>query len=136
MAVNERVQRDENDLPYGQVAPSQASRESWYPGKRPADIKAGDATWDKHYRPPTSIEESGEAPIEVTRVRVEKLGRSTVSDQAIAAPVAGTPVVVTADDPASWGTAPAPTYTVTPTETQDANGEQERTAGYDWAEGA
>ena len=138
MAVNERIQRNINDLPSGQLAPSQASRESWYPGKRPQDIKAGDATWDRHYRPPTSEEKSAddEPPIEVERVRVEKLGRNIISDQTIAAPVAGTTVTTIIDDDGTWGTGPDPQHTLTPTDTQDVNGEQERTAGYDWAKGA
>ena len=138
MAVNERIQRDLNDLPYGQLAPSQASRESWYPGKRPQDIRAGDATWDRHYRPPTSEEKAAddEPPIEVERVRVEKLGRNIISDQTIAEPQKGTPVTTVIDDDATWGTGPDPEHTVTPTDTQDVNGQQERTAGYDWAKGA
>lgn len=135
MATNERIQRNINDLPYGQLAPSQANRESWYPGKRPADVKAGDATWDRHYRTPTSIEEGGQGPIEVERVRVEKLGRNIISDQTIAGPQAAAPVTVIIDDPASWGTGIGPQYEITPTDTQDVNGEQERTAGYDWAVG-
>jgi len=138
MAVNERIQRNLNDLPYGQLAPSQAGRVSWYPGKRPADVRAGDATWDKHYRVPTSEEKAAddEPPVEVERVRVEKLGRNVVSDQTIAAPQASVPVTVTIDDDGTWGTGADPDYTVTPTDTQDVNGEQERTAGYDWAKGA
>lgn len=138
MATNERIQRDLNDLPYGQLAPSQASRESWYPGKRPADIKAGDATWDKHYRVPTSEEKSAddEAPIEVTRERVEKLGRNIICDQTIAAPtVTGTKTTII-DNDGEWGTGADPEHTLTETATQDVNGEQERIAGDDWAEGA
>lgn len=134
MAVNERIQRSVNDLPYGQLAPSQASRESWYPGKRPADVKAGDATWDLHYRVPTSIEKGGQGPIEVERVRVEKLGRNIISDQTIAG-VQGVQSTVIIDDPASWGAGVGPQYVVTENATQDVNGEQERTAGYDWAVG-
>lgn len=134
MAVNERIQRTPNDLPYGQLAPSQASRESWYPGKRPADVKAGDATWDRHYRVPTSIEEGGQGPIEVERVRVEKLGRNIISDQTIAG-VQGVQSTITINDPATWGAGPGPQHVVTENATQDVNGEQERTAGYDWPVG-
>jgi len=146
MAVNERIQRDINDLPYGQLAPSQASRESWYPGKRPEDIKAGDATWDKHYRCPVGVQslegpQGVQGPVEVSHVRVEKLGRSIICDQTIAAPTfAGTgvqaAVTITIDDPASWGAGLGPQYAITQTDTQDVDGEQERTAGYDWAIGA
>lgn len=135
MAVNERIQRDVNDLPYGQLAPSQASRESWYPGKRPSEVKAGDATWDKHYRTPTSLEVNNEAPIEVERVVVEKLGRNIICDQTIAAPVSTGTVTTTIDDDATWGTATNPEHTLTKTNTQNVDGKQERTAGYDWAKG-
>ena len=134
MATNERIQRNKNDLPYGQLAPSQANRESWYPGK--ANAQAGDATWDKHYRVPVGepeLESSG--PLEVTRVRIEKLGRNIISDQTIAAPqnLGNTTVVI--DDDSVWGTAVDPQHVLTETETQDVNGDQERTSGYDWAEG-
>lgn len=134
MAVNEEIQRNLKDLPSGQLAPSQADRESWYPGKRPQDIKAGDATWDKHYRAPTSEEKEGESPIEVERVRIEKLGRNIICDQTIAAPVVTGSKTTVIDDDATWG-ATDPEHTLTETETQDANGEAERTAGYDWAKG-
>lgn len=137
MATNERIQREINDLPYGQLAPSQADRESWYPGKRPEDVKAGDATWDRHYRAPVGLQslEGVQGPLEVQRVRVEKLGRNIISDQTIAG-VQGVQSTITIDDPASWGAGAGPQYIVTETETQDVNGEQERTAGYDWAIGA
>jgi hypothetical protein len=137
MAVNERIQRDKNDLPYGQLAPSQASRESWYPGKRPQDIKAGDATWDRHYRSPVGLEDLEEnGPLEVERVRIEKLGRNSISDQTIAAPQVTGSTTTIIDDDTTWGTATDPEHTLTETATQDVNGEQERTAGYDWAKGA
>lgn len=135
MAVNDRIQRDVNDLPYGQLAPSQANRESWYPGKRPSEVKAGDATWDKHYRVPTSIEVNSEAPIEVERVVIEKLGRNIICDQTIAAPVVTGSKTVIIDNDNDWGTGPDPQHTLTETETQAADGRQERTAGYDWAKG-
>jgi hypothetical protein len=137
MAVNERIQRNLNDLPYGQLAPSQANRESWYPGKRPQDIKPGDATWDRQYRSPVGLEELEQnGPLEVERVRVEKLGRNIISDQTIAAPVVTGTETTIIDNDGTWGTGPDPEHTLTKTDTQDVNGEQERTAGYDWAKGA
>jgi len=136
MAANERVQLDLNDLPFGQLAPSQADRESWYPGKRPQDISPGDATWDRQYRSPVGVARLEAAgPLEVERVRVELLHRNTISDQTIAAPtVTGTKTTVI-DDDATWGTGADPEHTLTETETQDVNGEQERHAGRDWAKG-
>jgi len=136
MALNDRIALHLNDLPYGQLAPSQANRESWYPGKRPADVRAGDATWDRHYRVPTSEEKSvdDEPPIEVERVRIAKLGRNIICDQTIAAPVVTGTKTLTEDAFYKTG-ATDPEYTLTETETQDVNGEQERTAGYDWAKG-
>lgn len=106
MATNERVQWDINDIPYGQLASSQANRTAFYPGKS-GDIQ-GDEVWGQDFRIPVGIprlEASG--PLEVTRVRVVKLGRNTVSDQ-----------------------------TLEVEDTTDLNGEHERDAGYDWAEGA
>ncbi len=136
MAVNDRVQRNINDLPYGQLAPSQAARESWYPGKRPADIKAGDATWDRHFRSPVGVRDLEPAgPLEVERVRVELLHRNTISDQTIAAPVVTGSKTTIVDDDAVWGTGADPEHTLSLTDTQDVNGEQERGAGHDWAKG-
>jgi hypothetical protein len=136
MAVNERVQWNINDLYYGQLAPSQANREDYYPGKRPQDVREGDANWGRDYRVPVGLEEFEQnGPLEVERVRVIKLGRNTVSDQTIAAPITGTPQTIIIDDDATWGTGADPEYTITPTDTQDVDGEQERTAGYDWAKG-
>lgn len=136
MADNERIQLDVNDLPYGQLAPSQADRISWYPGKRPQDIKAGDATWDRQFRSPVGLqgfEEDG--PLVVSRVRVEKLGRNIICDQTIAVPVVTGSKTTVIDDPATWGVTGV-SHTLTETATQDVNGTQERIAGYDGATGA
>lgn len=136
MADNERVEWGLNDLPYGQLAPSQSSRTDWYPGKKPSEVREGDANWEKHYRIPVGVarlESSG--PLEVERVRVVKLGRGIVCDQVIAAPVVtGTKTVTVTNEDSSEG--PDYTYDLTQTETQDADGTQERNSGYDWAEGA
>jgi hypothetical protein len=80
--LNERVELTVNDLPHGQLAPSQASRVSWYPGKTSAI--AGDATWDKHFRVPVgnpAIEPSGPAVID--RVIVLKTDRGVICDQVL-----------------------------------------------------
>lgn len=135
MALNELVTWPLNDLYYGQLAPAQANREDWYPGKRPQDVREGDANWELDYRVPTSIEEGGEAPIEVQRVRRVKLGRNIVGDQPIAGPETEPVETTTIDDDATWGTVVDPSYSLTPTNTQDVNGEQERITSYDWAKG-
>jgi hypothetical protein len=134
MADNERIQRNISDLPYGQLAPSQVDRESWYPGKRPADIKPGDATWDRHYRSPVGVErfEGPQGPLEIQHVRIEKLGRNIICDQTIAGPQGLGSKTTTIDDDTTWGTGTDPEHTLDETATQDVNGEQERRAGYDW----
>jgi len=136
MAVNERIQRDQNDLYFGQLAPSQANREDYYPGKPPSQVRAGDANWEKDFRVPIGdrAREVPGGPVEVERVRVLKLHRGSISDQTIAAPVVTGMKTITITSPEEWG-ATTPQHTVTETETQDVDGQQERTAGYDWAEG-
>ena len=134
MAVNERIQRDINDLPANQLSPAGLARTEYYPGK--ATSKLSDLL-PTEFRIPVGLpqfEENG--PLEVERVRIEKLGRGIISDQTIASPITGTPIVTVIDDDSVWGTGPDPEHTLTPTDTQDVNGEQERTAGYDWAKGA
>jgi len=134
MAANERVQWDINDIPYGQLAPSQANRTNFTPGK--VNAGPGDQNWPEVYRIPVGLpafEQNG--PLEVERVRVIKLHRNTVSDQVIGAPVEGTPVTYLLPDDSVWGTGNTPEYEFTPTDTQDVDGDQERIAGYDWAKG-
>jgi hypothetical protein len=112
MAVNERLVITTNDISAGQQAPSQAARTQFYPGK--AVSRAGDMNNEKDFRIPTSTTAfSGESagPATVTRVRVTKLSRNTVCDQALAS--------VPAD----------PLHT-----TQENDGRKERTAGNDWAQ--
>lgn len=118
MADNDRVQWNINDLNYGQLAASQANRTNFTPGKTKND--AGGMNWEKDYRCPVGLSsfESG-GPLQVTRMRVSLTRRNVISNQTILDPIAE-------DNPDSNLT----------TETQDVNGEQERTAGYDWAEGA
>lgn len=134
MALNDRIQLNLNDLPYGQLAPSQADRESWYPGKRPQDIKPGDATWDRQYRSPVGVQrfEGPQGPLEIQHVRVEKLGRNIICDQTIAGPQVLGNTTTTIDDDSTWGTAVDPEHSITGTATQDVNGEQERLTGSNW----
>ena len=137
MALNERVQYDLNDLPHEQLAPSQASRTSFTPGK--ANSRPDDQNWPTVFRIPTSNPnfqaktEDVDGPMEVTRVRIIKLHRNVVSDQTIAGPtVLGPPIVTVITDPSVWSNPPE--HELTPTATQEAVGVQERTSGYDWAQ--
>jgi hypothetical protein len=136
MAVNERVQYDINDIPHEQLAPSKSARTSFTAGK--ATSQPLDDNWPTEFRIPTGnlvFDEASNGPTEVTRVRIIKLGRNTVSDQTLVLPDPSTPIVTTITDAAVWG-ATVPTHTVTPIEVQDNSGVPERTSGYDWASGA
>jgi len=116
MADNDRVQWDIDDLYYGQTA--QVGRTNFTPGKASND--AGGMNWEQDFRIPVGVlalESSG--PLEVTRVRTSLTRRNVISNQTILDPVAEV-------NPGSNLT----------TATQDVDGTQERTAGYDWAEGA
>ncbi len=53
MSVNERIQWDINDIPYGQLAPSQAGRTNFTPGK--ANALPNDQNWPEDYRVPVGI---------------------------------------------------------------------------------
>jgi len=88
MAVNERVEIISGDVRHEQLAPAQANRTEWYPGK--AVSREGDMNWERDNRIPTGTPAfDGEAagPVEMERIRVVKLGRNTVSDQTVLAPV-------------------------------------------------
>lgn len=114
MAVNERVEYDIKDISLGQLAPSQSLRTQFTPGK--ATSLPGDMNWPLDYKIPVGtpvFDESTGGPVDMTRVRVIKLGRNIVSDQTL--------VSVPAD----------PLHT-----TQVNDGRKERTAGYDWAQKA
>jgi hypothetical protein len=129
MAVNERIQRTINDLPSGQLAPSQAARTEWYPGK--ARSRAGDMNWEKHYRCPVGLPQLEEmGPLEVEHIRVEKLGRSSVSDQTIPAPTVTGTKTTTITAPMVWGVT-TPVHVVTETETAEEPAILERNAGSD-----
>ena len=114
MAVNERVQFDIKDISHEQLAPSQALRTQFTPGK--ATSLPGDMNWPKEFKAPQAcpaLNEVTSGPVDMTRVRVIKLGRNSVSDQTLVS----VPV-----DPLNT--------------TQVNDGRKERTAGYDWAQEA
>jgi hypothetical protein len=132
MAVNERIQWDINDIRYGQLAPSQAGRTNFTPGK--ASARPSDENWPLDYRIPVgvpAVEESG--PLEVERVRVVKHERNIVDDQTILAPTVIRTVVTSVNDPANGICG---THSVDETETPPNLAAQERRAGYDWGKGA
>jgi len=84
--MNERIEIDSGDIGYQQLA--QPNRTQFTPGK--AVSRAGDMNWEKDQRIPTSTPAfSGEAagPVEMGRIRVEKLGRGIICDQTIPTPV-------------------------------------------------
>jgi len=136
MAVNERLQWNHNDLYYGQLAPSQAARVEFTPGK--ATSRAGDMNWPTGFRAPVglrALELPTKGPLEVERVRVLKLHRGSISDQTIPAPTVTGTKTVTITSPEEWG-ADTPQHVLTKTETAEAPAELERKAGNDWAKGA
>lgn len=137
MALNERVQWNDNDLNYGQLAPSQAHRKNFTPGK--ATGKPGDMNWPVDFRVPVgirSLELPVKGPLEVERVRIIRLHRNSVSDQTILAPIVTgmkTTVIVSQK---VWGVGAVPQHILTETVTAPRPAVLERTAGYDWAKGA
>ena len=137
MAVNERVQWDINDLRYGQLAPSQAARTNFAPGK--ASGRPDDMNWPKDFRVPVGVrrlEVPTPGPLEVERVRIVKLHRGTVSDQTVLPPnVTGTETVTIVSDK-EWGSGNHPEHVLTETDAAPDPVALERMAGYDWAKGA
>lgn len=112
MADNDRVQYNLRDEYYGQLANSQANRTNFTPGD--PDGKALDMNWPTDFRIPTGVpafDESIDGPEIVTRVRVVKLHRNSVSDQV----QQGVP----ADSEGET--------------TLENDGRFERNSGYDWA---
>ena len=88
MSVNDRIEVASGDLDYGQFAPSKTLRTCFTPGK--ATSRPGDMNWPKDFRTATGTPAfNGEAagPVEMTRVRVVKLGRGIVCDQTVLAPI-------------------------------------------------
>jgi hypothetical protein len=109
MAANERVEYTIKDISHEQFA--QVGRTMFTPGK--ATSLPNDMNWPLERKIPVGTPVFAEAthgPLDMTRVRIIKLGRNSVSDQTL--------VSVPAD----------PLNT-----TQINDGRKERTAGYDWA---
>jgi len=132
MAINERVQWDINDIPYGQLAPSQAGRTDFTPGT--ASARPLDMNWPKDFRIPTGVPAlDAPSPCEVERVRVLKLKRNTICDQTVLEPVVVKTVVSTVECDCG-GT--CGTHIFVETETPENLAERERRTGSDWAKGA
>jgi hypothetical protein len=137
MAVNERIQYDINDIPFEQLAPSKAGQTNFTPGK--ADARPDDQNWPQEFRIPTgnrsfdSNSESENGPVEVTRVRIVKLGRNIIADEEIQEPIVLRTVVTSIKDAANGICG---TSTVTETLTRDVFDVERFREGYDWAEGA
>jgi hypothetical protein len=114
MATNDRVEIDLKDIGHNQLAPSQTARTMFTPGK--ANSRPLDENWPKEFKVPQSgdsLSERTSGPADVTRVRVVKVGRNSVSDQTLTS-VPATPLSTT----------------------QVNDGRKERTAGYDWSQEA
>lgn len=132
MATNERVVYTSGDIIHGQLAASQASRTSFTPGK--ATSRAGDMNWEKDFRIPTGTPAfDGEAvgPVEMSRTRIVKLHRGSVSDQTVLTPVTSGVRVETRTEEGISG-ANSTTDTVNPPNPSD----RERQAGNDNIAGA
>jgi len=107
MAINERIEYLFGDVSAGQLAPSQALRTNFTPGK--TNGLPNDENWPKDYLVPTSnpaLDLIGPHPM--WRQRLIKLGRNIVCDQVL---------VFVPVDPHN--------------ETQVNDGRKERNAGYD-----
>lgn len=123
MADNERVEIVCNDIYYGQLASSQASRTQYYPG----NPNITDAAVFRDYRVPTgnpALDTSG--PRKIERVRVVKLGRNTICDDTLPAPVITRHVV----EPVS-GVSISGTHEIDETTTPSNPAILERPSGYD-----
>jgi hypothetical protein len=94
MSVNDRIEVLSGDIAAGQLAPSQANRTEFTPGK--ATSLPLDQNWPTDHRIPTGTTAfDGEAagPVEMERSRVVKLGRNIVCDQVLPVPtITGTRV--------------------------------------------
>lgn len=137
MALNERIEYDWNDLPFEQLAPNKVGRTNFTPGK--ANALPGDENWPEEFRIPTGNRafdfnnESEDGPVEVTRVRVVKLGRNIISDIEFREPTV-LRTTVTSIKNAEAGI--CGTHTLEETATQGVIEAEKVREGYDWAEGA
>ena len=132
MVTNERVQYDSGDISHEQLAPSQDARTEFTPGKTTS--KPLDMNWPKDFRIPTgtpAFDGESAGPVEMTRVRVVKLGRNIVSDQTVLEPVeTGVRVETRCEEGVSG------TNTVQDTVNPANLANQERIAGNDRVKGA
>ena len=132
MADNDRVEIFTGDVAADQLAPSQASRTAFTPGK--ATSKPDDQNWPTDFRIPTGTPAfDGEAagPVQMVRIRVEKLHRNTICDQEILAPVVTDVRVESRNEDGISGT-----DTVTDTVNPATAATQERRVGADNIVGA
>jgi hypothetical protein len=132
MSVNDRVEVTSGDIVYSQLAPSQLNRIQFYPGK--AVSCKGDLNFEKDFRIPTGTPAfDGEAagPVEMQRTRVVKLGRNTVSDQTLLAPVVNGVRIESKQENGVCGT-----NVTTDTENPPNLADRERVAGNDNIAGA
>ena len=132
MSVNDRVEIDSGDISAGQLAPSQALRTNFTPGK--ATAKPGDMNWPTDHRIPTgtpAFDGESAGPVQMERTRVIKLGRNIVSDQTVLTPVETGTRVETVNSSGIHGE-----DTVTDTVNPPNLADRERTAGSDSIKGA
>jgi hypothetical protein len=132
MAMNDRIVVDSGDVAYGQLAPSQALRENFTPGK--ATGKPLDMNWPTDFRIPTgtpAFDGESAGPVRMARRRVVKLGRGSVCDQTVLDPtVLGVRVETRAESGIDG------TDTVTDTAQPPNLANRERRTGFDNIAGA
>lgn len=130
--MNERVEILTGDIRHEQLAPVQANRTMFTPGK--ISSKPLDENWPKDNRIPTGTPAfSGEAagPVQMERSRVELLGRNIICDQTVLAPIVSGIRVETVCESGVNG-ANTTIDTVNPPNPAD----KERRTGYDNIKGA
>ena len=120
MADNDLVEYISGDIHHEQLAPSQAARTEFTPGK--VTSRANDQNWPTEFRIPTgtpAFDGEGAGPVQMEYTRPVKLGRNIVSDQVIGLPTVTGTKTVTTETPNEWGVGNAPSHTLTETETQE-----------------
>lgn len=134
MAVNARIENTLPDVGYSQLAASQAARTNFTPGKKTAS--ASEANWTTDHRIPTgtpAFDEANNGPAVTEHVRVAKLGRNIMDDQAIAAPISSGTSTVTITSAKEWG-ATTPVYVLTKTATKSNPAKGEKDMGFNSTE--
>lgn len=132
MAMNDRVEILTGDIRHEQLAPVQANRTMFTPGK--ISSQPLDENWPKDNRIPTGTPAfNGEAagPVQMVRSRVEKLGRGIICDQTLPIPTISDTRVETRIEEGIVG-ASVVDDTVLPTRLAEV----EQKTGYDNIEGA